>query len=863
MRRTTREAALSTLGKTFFHTLEKSARFFHTLENFSRIFPHHGKIFSTVWKTRRPLRYARMNPARPTELLAPAGEKAAAYAAFTFGADAVYTGLPRFSARADAVNLSARELEEIAAYAHAQTRPRRVYVTLNTLVREAELPDLVRSLALCADCGVDAVIVQDFGVARLARKHFPALRLHASTQMALHNLEGVRAAARLGFSRITLARELTLAEIRAIAKQAPAEIETFLHGALCYSYSGLCLYSALLRDRSGNRGACAYPCRDAFQALPPAGATSDHIYKYSHYPVAGSSGLVFSMKDLAAGASAQDLAQASVASLKIEGRKKSPLYVAAAVNYYRKLLDRDFQPGEQEQCAHDLRAIFSRPWTDLYLKSKANREVIDPGTTGHRGTPVGRVENAGRDFLQFRPALPLEVHDGLQVELPGETRPFGFAVEEIVLPNGRRVFEAPAHTLLQVPLPPDAPRIPAGTELFLASSQAVKRRYRFDLPNPRDLRRRFPVEVRLVLSADCVEASATAQADGQALSAAAALAGPFAPAKNPAAGPASLQTAFSKLGDTPFELRQLTHAGPAVFIPVSRLNTLRRDLMAALEQQLREAREKHIAGTIASLRLQPSTFSPPPSAGTPPFLLKTDQPSALLAAFPGGDLPRVTELIVELGRESAEQIEAALAQLPARIAVRLALPVITRAWDREELAAQIRRFCDAGHRRWEAANLSALEFIPRAGDLDLSADWPLYTLNSAALAELRERGLSRFTVSPEDTAENIAALAAGQPFALVWPVHRDPPLFISESCPRAAQAGRCPGPENCNFTEESFVSKAGEAVRTVNRHCRFYTLLEAPAVEPVPSGLPVIPRADFLYRAWTPDALRRALARVP
>lgn len=802
-----------------------------------------------------------MNSAHPPELLAPAGEKAAAYAAFAFGADAVYTGLPQFSARADAVNLSARELEEIVAHAHSRPRPRRVYVTLNTLVREAELADLVRSLALCAEAGADAVIVQDFGVARLAREHFPALRLHASTQMALHNLEGVRAAARLGFRRITLARELTLAEIRTIAQQAPGEVETFLHGALCYSYSGLCLYSALLRDRSGNRGACAYPCRDAFQPGPSTGSATGHVYKHRHSPVAGAAGLIFSMKDLAAGAAIHDLAQAGVASLKIEGRKKSPLYVAAAVNYYRKLLDRSFAPGEQEQCAHDLRTIFSRPWTSLYLKSRANREVIDPAATGHRGTPVGRVENAGRGFLQFRPALPLEVHDGLQIELPGETRPYGFAVEEIVLSSGRRVFEAPARTLLQVPLPADAPRIPAGTELFLASSQAVKRRYRFDRPNPRDLRRRFPADVRLALAADRVEAVATAEADGHALSAAAALAGPFAPAQNPATVPAALQTAFSKLGDTPFELRQLVHAGPAVFIPVSQLNALRRDLTAALEQQLREARAQHTDEAIASL--QPSAFRPPPAAGTPPFLLKTDQPSALLAAFPGGDIPRITEVIIELGRESPEQIDSVLAQLPARIAVRLALPVITRAWDRAELLAQVRHFFDAGQRRWEAANLSGLGFIPRTAELDLSADWPLYTLNSAAIAELREQGFSRFSVSPEDTADNIAALAARHPFALVWPVHRDPPLFISESCPWAAPRGGCPGPDRCDFIEESFVSRAGEAVRTVNRRCRFYTLRESPEVLPVPAGLPVLPRADFLCRAWAPDALRRAFAQLP
>ncbi|HPC20776.1 MAG TPA: peptidase U32 family protein, partial [Kiritimatiellia bacterium] len=355
-----------------------------------------------------------MMPPR-TELLAPAGERAAAYAAFAFGADAVYTGLPRFSARAGAVNLSAGELEEIIAYAHGQPRPRRVYVTLNTLVREAEQPDLLQSLALCTAAGADAVIVQDAGIVRLARRHFPGLRLHASTQMAIHNREGVRAAIRLGLSRITLARELTLAEIRAIAQEVPDATEVFLHGALCYCYSGLCLYSALLRGRSGNRGACAYPCRDAFQSLPAAVSTRSSFYKNRTYLAEGSSGLVFSMKDLAGGDALPDLVRAGVASFKIEGRMKSPLYVAAAVNYYRKLLDRSFRPGEQEQCAHDLRTIFARPWTSLYLQSAANRQVIDPETTGHRGTPVGRVEHAGRDFLQFRPALPLEVHDGLQI----------------------------------------------------------------------------------------------------------------------------------------------------------------------------------------------------------------------------------------------------------------------------------------------------------------------------------------------------------------------------------------------------------------------------------------------------------------
>jgi putative protease len=784
-------------------------------------------------------------PRRTAELLAPAGEKASAYAAFAFGADAVYTGLPRFSARAEAVNLSPRDLEEVVAFAHTQPRPRRVYVTLNTLLRDAELPDLLRSLACCADCGADAVIVQDLGVARLARRHFPALRLHASTQMALHNLEGVRAAARLGFSRVTLARELTLAELRAIARHSPVELETFLHGALCYSYSGLCLYSALLRGRSGNRGACAYPCRDAFRPAP------------------GTGGLVFSMKDFAAGGLIRDLVEAGIASLKIEGRKKSPLYVAAAVNVHRKLLDDTFAPGEQESCAHDLRTIFSRPWTGLYLRSRANRDVIDPAATGHRGTPVGRVELAGRGFLRFRTERPLEVHDGLQFEPPGETRPYGFAVEEIVLPNGQRAFDVPAGSRVQVPVPPGAPHMEQGTPLFLASSQAVKRRYRVELPNPRDLRRRFPADIRFDLSESRAEVSATAAADGHELSASLSLDGPFPPARKAGAMAGALQSAFGKLGDTPFELRNLACTGPDLFIPVSQLNALRRDLFAALEQQLQAAREQVIHKAIDSLdSLNPEPCPQSSSTKTPAFLLKTDQPAALLEAFPDGDLPRVTELIIELGRESIETIGQALARLPERIAVRLALPMITRSWDREDLTAQIRHFLDAGIRRWEAANLSALEFLPRDAGLELSADWPLYTLNAAAIAELRGQGVSRFTVSPEDTPENAAALAARLPFALVWPVHRDPPLFISESCPHAARLGACPGPAKCGFTEESLVSKAGEAVRIVNRRCRIYTLMETPIRSPLPPGAPLLPRADFLYRRWSPDALRDTLKRL-
>ena len=200
------------------------------------------------------------------ELLSPAGSPECAYAAFRYGADAIYCGLRKFSARAEAVNFSLEELREVCAYAHGLKRPRRVFVALNTLMPNDALPDVAEQLAAIADAGADAVIIQDAGVARLARDIAPSLERHASTQMAIHNLEGARQAIRMGFHQVTLARELTLKELQVIAAEG-IRIEAFIHGALCTSYSGLCLLSALRYGRSGNRGQCAYPCREAYKGI--------------------------------------------------------------------------------------------------------------------------------------------------------------------------------------------------------------------------------------------------------------------------------------------------------------------------------------------------------------------------------------------------------------------------------------------------------------------------------------------------------------------------------------------------------------------------------------------------------------------
>jgi len=271
----------------------------------------------------------------------------------------------------------------------------------------------------------------------------------------------------------------------------------------------------------------------------------------------------------------------------VEGRKKSPLYVATTTDYYRKLLDGRLTPLDRAVQEADLQAVFSRPWTKLFVQSHKDKEVADRDTVGHRGTPVGKVEavrGSGSDVrIRFRTKRALERHDGLQIDLPVLGKPFGFAVDHLWILDPRRgtkmldVFEADSGAIVEVGLPPDHPPIPVGAPVYCSSSQAVKRRYRHDRPKPNLYRVRRAVDVALSLTADEITVAGRVAEVEARLS----LPGPFAPAKDAAAMAAAVRGAFEKLGDTGLSLGSFTfdNAG-TFFVPVSRLNQLRRNLTA-------------------------------------------------------------------------------------------------------------------------------------------------------------------------------------------------------------------------------------------------------------------------------------------
>ncbi len=358
------------------------------------------------------------------EILAPAGGRQQFFAALASGADAVYLGLKHFNARARAENFSLDDLAELIPLAHRSGM--KVLVTLNILIKENELPLVVDQLVALEALGVDAVIVQDLGVVGLIKRFAPSLRIHGSTQMAIHNLAGIQKAREMGVSRVVLAREMTATELlrirRALGETSDVEIEVFCHGSLCYSYSGLCFFSGAADARSGNRGECAYTCRKPYKIVSEEGQ-----------------GFLFSMKDLDTSQLLNELVLAGVHTLKIEGRKKDAQYVSATVKLYRQRLDelfgfatgrptggdhrgRDTKASDRAKLADDLKLAFQRDLTGFFVKGRYHENVIDLDHSSHQGLAVGpvlAVRHAPKETsIQFRTQVALDRFDGIRI-IPG------------------------------------------------------------------------------------------------------------------------------------------------------------------------------------------------------------------------------------------------------------------------------------------------------------------------------------------------------------------------------------------------------------------------------------------------------------
>ena len=342
------------------------------------------------------------------ELLSPAGSMESLKAGIQNGADAIYLGGSIFGARAAATNFDNDELIEAVKY--AKLRDVNIFVTVNTSIKETEIEDLISYTDFLYKIGVDAIILSDIGIAEVLRKRYPNMELHASTQISAHSLNDVLELKKVGFNRVVLARELSIEEIKEICDNVDIDIEVFIHGAICISYSGQCLMSSMLGDRSGNRGRCAQPCRQSYKLINKT--TGKIIDVNGNY--------LLSPKDLCSIENIEKILDTGVKSLKIEGRMKRPEYVAVVTSRYRKTIDNYINnkiTDDKKALKEDLEAIFNRKFTSGYLMSKNGSDIINLDKPNNVGVKVGEVLsfNFKKKKLKIKLSGKLSKGDGINL----------------------------------------------------------------------------------------------------------------------------------------------------------------------------------------------------------------------------------------------------------------------------------------------------------------------------------------------------------------------------------------------------------------------------------------------------------------
>ncbi len=568
------------------------------------------------------------------ELLAPAGDFDSLRAAVENGADAVYLGGKLFNARQFAGNFDLPELEEALNYAHV--RGVNIYLAMNTLISDSEMKAAVEFAGDAYGTGIDGIIVQDPGFAAIINQRMPDLPLHASTQMTVHNLEGAKLLERIGFKRVVLARELTLEEIREIAAGTSLEVEVFIHGALCVCYSGQCLMSSIIGGRSGNRGKCAQPCRLPYTLMESESTSLDKGGNTPRY--------LLSPRDLCTLPQLAEIVSSGVKSLKIEGRMKSPEYVATVVRIYRKYLDRiaiqnrsltggspvndgmqrsktngvqphfDANPLPDAADLHELAQVFNRGgFTGGYIAGNTGKDLMCYEKPKNWGTLLGEAISYHREdgIVQVKLSGSLAMGDGIEV-WNGENENPGTIVT-FIRKNGQNVKEAFPSDIVEVGTVRG--KISKGCKVYKTSDKKLleaaresfegRPRKRVGLKGEAGLRKDFPLFFK-VQDEDGNEAAAE---------------GAILPEKalNKPLSEERLADQLKKTGATPFEIHPLEiRLEDGLSLPVSEINEVRRKALDRLEQKRRKKYSRNPpADPVSALPADPFKNRPCVSSNHP------------------------------------------------------------------------------------------------------------------------------------------------------------------------------------------------------------------------------------------------------
>jgi putative protease len=668
------------------------------------------------------------------ELLAPAGSLDAVRAALGNGADAVYLGVDRFNARDEGAQLTMDDLEQSCRLAHAHGA--RIYLTFNILFKPAELEDALQHLGHCIDCGIDAAIVQDLGAVRLIRQVYPGLEIHGSTQMTVHDEHGARVLRELGCDRVVLARENTLDDIRKIHRAVPELVlESFVHGALCIAYSGQCYMSGMISERSANRGSCAQSCRkDYVLADAISGAELDRGY-------------LISAKDLGAWEHLADIADAGIHTLKVEGRKKKPEYVATVTHGYREFLDRlaagDRRPPTPSE-VQPLVQIFSRGFTGGMYGGRAGRDYVTRTQPDNRGAVLGTVIGREKNELIVSISQPIQPGDGLGFEHPeGAAKGNrGFGVRSV------RTLGRQKGKVRQAIQP--AEDIPSGWVVVRSAEAALLTRAResFASVPSKGQTEGTRVDIRALGAAGepltLVWRTAAAQATVKSTSALAA-------ATRHGLDEQRLRDQLGRLGETPFTLVDMDVSGLAqdLFIPVSVLNDLRREAVGILLRRRHEQRQRAIGEAIASVA-KSSQDDPAPSLVAEVWRLE----DALLAADAGADEISL-DVFLRHPMPPVSRVKQLAGELSQRgVTLRLRTPTIVRPADRKHIEKWL-----ALGTPLVSGHLGMVAELAAQGR-DVIADYAVNVFNQHSAAEVFRLGARRIVQSVELTGDEMAQVAA-------------------------------------------------------------------------------------------------------
>ena len=718
---------------------------------------------------------------RRPEILAPAGDRDALAAALAAGADAVYFGLDDgFNARARAANFASTDLPELIAWAHRAGA--RAYVTLNTLVFEPELAVVEELVRRVAAAGTDAIIVQDPAVALLARELCPALEVHASTQMTASSPLAAELLAPLGLTRIVAPRELSLDELRAYRAALPpgVELEVFVHGALCVAWSGQCLSSEAWGGRSANRGQCAQACRLPYQLVVDGEARDLGDVEY-----------LLSPKDLVALDVVPALAEAGVASLKIEGRLKGPAYVATAVAQYRQAAGGGAPVIDVPMDRDALTVAYSRGGSTGFLAGADHQRLVEGRFPRHRGLALGRVISVEPPWVVVAPDPAQRPVTGglalgpasLEARSPKPEAPAARAGMGVVFDRGRPELDEEGGPIFDVVRDargvclrfgtpgPDLDHVHAGDFVWISSDPRVTRAGERAAAAGKEPLGRIPVALEV------------AGAAGEPLEVRARAAGhdvivrtrsPLAAARGTGLTRALLADKLGALGGTAFHLGALDCAqlAPALHVPVSELKELRRALVDALDARLAQVARAVAPGPVVDAVRARVTASPPhdPPAHVVPLCRDDAQLDAVLDA--GADEVELDWMeLVGLGRavERARRRGAKITLATVRV----------QKPGEDRIDAHLARLAPDAVlvRSWGALAYFARAGVPRHGDFSLNVT------NSITAGWVLAHGLDTITAAHDLDRDQLLALLDAAPRGRVAvTIHHHVPTFHTEHC---------------------------------------------------------------------------------